>query len=363
MLLSLATAHNKPDFLRKQGNIFMRISATKLLRGTANAIALLALPVVLILVSAIVGAYPVSVSSIWSAILHPLLPSIAVPDQQAYILLTQVRFPRILAAALVGSGLAIAGCVFQAIFRNPLSSPYTLGVSNGAGFGAALGILIGGSAWLVQISAVVWALIAIALTFALSSRSHGSTVTLLLSGMLVGSLFASLVSLIKFVADPYEKLPQIIFWLMGSLSTVSLSQVLSIIPLYLLALALIFGLRWRLTVLSFDEDFARSFGVDTRRDLALSVVAASALAAAVVSIAGIVGWIGVVVPHFARMLVGADLRKVLPTSISLGASFMLLIDLIARSAGAVEIPIGVLTGIVGIPLFLWLIHRGKVRFL
>lgn len=341
----------------------MPVAARKMIRGTAHAMTLVALPLVLMTVSAVSGAYPVSVSNVISAAVHPILPSITIADQQAYILLTQVRFPRILAAGLVGSGLAIAGCVFQAIFRNPLSSPYTLGVSNGAGFGAALGILLGGSAWLVQISAVVWALIAIALTFALSTRSHGSTVTLLLSGMLVGSLFASLVSLIKFVADPYEKLPQIIFWLMGSLATVSLTQVLSIIPLYLAALALIFGLRWRLTVLSFDEDFARSFGVDTRRDLAVSVVAASALAAAVVSIAGIVGWIGVVVPHFARMLVGADLRKVLPTSISLGASFMLLIDLIARSASAVEIPIGVLTGIVGIPLFLWLIHRGKVRFL
>lgn len=231
-----------------------------------------------------------------------------------------------------------------------------------AGFGAGLAIVLSLNALGIQVISVLFGLAAVALTFLFAARSKKSTVTLILAGMLVGSLFASLVSLLKFMADPTEKLPQIVYWIMGSLSGASYDEILRILPLYIVALATIFMFRWRVNVLAIGDQEARSFGVDVRRDRSIVIVCSSIITALTVSISGIIGWVGIVVPHLARMIVGPDFRKLIPASLSLGICYMLLIDDICRTATSSEIPIGVITGIVGVPLFLYFIYKRKVNW-
>lgn len=322
----------------------------------------IALPIACILFSLALGAYHISVGEVcrivWCGITGQEYGGAGV----AYSMVWSVRMPRVLAASLVGAGLAVAGAVFQGVFRNPLASPYTLGVSNGAGFGAAIGIVLGLSMGLTQVSAIVFGLLTVALTFAVASRSSRSNVTLVLAGMLISSLFSSLVSLLKFVADPTEKLPQIVYWLMGSFSGVSFTKVLAILPLYLVSLVVLLCMRWHLNVLAVGDTEARSFGVDVRRDRAVVIVAASVISAVAVSVAGIIGWVGIVVPHMARMVTGPDFRRLLPVSFSMGACYLCVIDDVCRALTTAEIPIGVVTGIIGVPLFLYFIYRKKVSW-
>ena len=320
---------------------------------------LVALPVAAVVLSLAVGAYAIEPGKVLAIIWSGLTGRAYEADPMAASLVWQVRMPRILASLLVGGALSVAGAVFQGVFRNPLASPYTLGVSNGAGFGAALGILLGAGMVATQLGAIGFGVFTVALTFLVASRSRRSNVTLVLAGMLVSSLFASLVSLLKFVADPTEKLPQIVYWLMGSFSSVSYEKILMIVPLYALAL---FALRWRLNVLALGDIEARSFGVDVRRDRGVAIVAASVLAALSVSVSGIIGWVGIVVPHLARMVAGPDFRRLLPASFSLGVVYLLVIDDVCRALTSMEIPIGVVTGIVGVPVFLYFIYRKKVSW-
>lgn len=320
-------------------------------------------PVVCSIAALGMGSYTMTpdviISLLWSGI---TAQSPAPEYSLAASILWQVRLPRVVAAALVGAGLAIAGAVFQGIFKNPLASPYTLGVSNGAGCGAGIAIILSGSAFVVQSFSVAFGLAAVSLTFLFASRSRNNTTTLILSGMLVGSLFASLVALLKFVADPTEKLPQIVYWIMGSLSGVSYQHILAILPLYLPAAALLFGMRWRMNVLALGNTEAHSMGINVSRDIRITIGAASVLTALVVSISGIVGWVGIVVPHLSRMMTGPDLRKLLPASASLGMCYLLIIDTICRYTTSAEIPLGVVTGIIGVPMFLWFIYRKKVEW-
>lgn len=278
----------------------------------------------------------------------------------AHSLIWDVRIPRVCAAALIGAGLSCAGAVFQGLFRNPLASPYTLGVSNGAGFGAALAIVLSANAVGIQLTSIACGLVAVLLTFLIAAQGKKSTVTLILSGMLIGSLFASLVALLKFCADPTEKLPQIVYWLMGSLSGITSTSLLSIVPFYCICLVLILLLRWRINVLSMGDTTAASFGIHVARERGIIICAASVLTALLVSIAGIIGWIGIVVPHLSRMLMGPNFKQLIPTSCVLGGAYLIIIDDICRCATALEIPLGVITGIVGVPLFLYFIRKKKV---
>ena len=278
----------------------------------------------------------------------------------AHSLIWDVRIPRVCAAALIGAGLSCAGAVFQGLFRNPLASPYTLGVSNGAGFGAALAIVLSANALGIQFTSIACGLVAVLLTFLIAAQGKKSTVTLILSGMLIGSLFASLVALLKFCADPTEKLPQIVYWLMGSLSGITSASLLSILPFYCICLLLILLLRWRINVLSMGDTTAASFGIHVARERGIIICAASVLTALLVSIAGIIGWIGIVVPHLSRMLMGPNFKQLIPTSCVLGGAYLIIIDDICRCATALEIPLGVITGIVGVPLFLYFIRKKKV---
>lgn len=332
-----------------------------------TVVVLAILPFVVLLVSLAIGSYSINPIAVCKIIVNGITGAVQqVPeategiDAMASKLIWQVRLPRALAALLVGAALSMAGAVFQGIFRNPLASPYTLGVSNGAGFGAGLGILMGFAALQIQGMSIAFGLLSIGLAILVSARSKHTTVTLILSGMLIGSLFASLISLLKFVADPTERLPQIVYWIMGTLSGVNFEKLLMILPLYVAGAVTLLLFRWRLNILSMGDQEAASFGVSVKRDRIIIIIAASVLAALATSISGIIGWVGIVVPHLARMLVGPDYRRLLLVSASLGACYLLIIDNICRTASASEIPIGIITGIIGVPMFLYFIYRKKV---
>ena len=313
-----------------------------------------------ILYSLTLGAYHISATHVYQILLADFT-GVLPPDVTAMevSMIYDVRLPRILGAVVAGCGLAVAGGVFQALFGNPLASPYTLGVSNGAGFGAALAIVLSLPAAGVQMAALVFGIVSVGLTFFLAGRKRGASVTMILSGMLVSAFFSSLVALLKFTA---EKLPQIVYWLMGSLASVKFDGLLLILPAYLAALTLLFLYRWRINILSMGEQEAQSMGVAVRRDRAVIILAATLVTALVVSISGIIGWVGIVIPHLARMIVGPDFRRLMPVSASLGIVYLLVIDDLCRTLTALEIPIGVITGIVSIPIFIYFILRKKVRW-
>lgn len=331
-------------------------------RKTWGAVFIL-LPILCIFVSLALGAFRVPVTHVFQILWGHLTGSIPseITSLEASIV-WDVRLPRILGAVAAGCGLSMAGGVFQALFGNPLADPYTLGVSNGAGFGAALAIVLSFSAMLIQVSALLFGLISVGLTFLLAGRKRRAPVTMILSGMLVSAFFASLVSLLKFTADPQEKLPQIVYWLMGSLAGLRYTRLLVIFPGFLAAGVVLFLYRWRINILSMGNREAKSLGLNVRRDRTVVILAATLLTALVVSISGIIGWVGIVIPHLARMIVGPDFRKLLPVSASLGTCYLLVIDDLCRTLSAQEIPIGVITGIIGIPIFLYFILREKVSW-
>jgi iron complex transport system permease protein len=318
------------------------------------------LPFVLGFLSLFLGRYDLQPLDLLKMIAAQVVPIDRTWSEATETVIVRIRLPRILMAAFVGAGLAISGASFQGLFRNPLVSPDILGVTSGAGFGAALAILFSASELQVQMSAVAFGLLSVLLTYALS-RVYRSTPTLMLvlSGIVVGSIFSALISLAKYVADPNEVLPAITFWLMGSLSSSSMREVITAVPVMLLGMVGLLSVRWRINVLSLGDEEARALGVKTESFKAAVIVFATITTAAAVSVSGIIGWVGLVMPHVARMLVGPDHRRLLPVSLSLGAAYVILIDDIARSAVAGEIPLGILTAIVGAPFFAYLLRRTK----
>lgn len=321
---------------------------------------LIILPLIFISVSLMIGPYRTNPEDIFKMIIGKLTGETYGINARTINLFWQIRFPRIIAACLAGAGLALSGAVFQSMFKNPLASPYTLGVSNGAGFGAALGIVLSWGTIGIQGMSALFGLISIGITFLLASRSRSITTTLVLAGMLVSALFSSLVALLKFMADPFEKLPQIVFWLMGSLSGSRPEKILYILPVYFISMLLIWLYRWKINVMSMGDREAASYGVNVKFDRAVVIIAASILTSMVVSISGIISWVGIVIPHLARMIAGPDFRKICPISISFGICYLLLIDDVCRTVSGSEIPIGVMTGIVGAPLFMYFIFKKKV---
>lgn len=273
-----------------------------------------------------------------------------------------MRLPRVLAAACVGAMLAMAGCAYQGLFRNPMVSPDLLGASAGAGFGAALGLLLSLGGIGVQVSAFVFGCLAVGISYALSqriSRGMNAILVLVLCGMVVQNLFTAFTSAVKFVADPNSQLPEITFWLMGGLANVGTDNVWWLIVPLVVGTAVLFSLRWRLNVMSLGDEEASSLGVDVKRTRLAVVLAATLVTASAVSVAGMVGWVGLIIPHLARFLVGPDHRGLLPASFLLGASFLLVVDDVCRSIYTTEIPISILTAIIGAPLFVYLIFRQR----
>lgn len=273
-----------------------------------------------------------------------------------------VRMPRIVAAVLVGGALAAAGAAYQALFRNPMVSPDVLGASGGAGVGAVLGILLSWNSAAIQLCAFAFGLGAVLVTYAVGTvvgRGSESTLTLVLTGIVVSSLCSALISLAKYVADPDDKLPQITFWLLGGLDTVTVRGLAPLLAPILVGIVPLLVLRWRLNVLSFGDEEAASLGVDPRVVKAFVIVGATLLTAASVSAAGMVGWVGLVIPHAARLLVGPDARRALPVAGLLGAIFLVVVDDLVRTLLTTEVPLGILTALVGAPFFLLLLARGR----
>lgn len=279
-------------------------------------------------------------------------------DAMGWSVVINVRLPRILLALAVGAGLSVSGASFQALFSNPLATPDTLGVATGASFGAVLALLISDNMLTVQVSALAMGLVALLVTCIISKfNGKSSIVMVVLGGMVVSSMFQALVSLIKYVADPEEDLPTITYWLMGSMSKAGFPGIVVGEPLILVGILVLFLLRWRLNILSLNEDEAKTLGVSVKQLRMVVMVASTLITASCVSMCGQVGWVGLLIPHGARMLYGSDNRKIIPASISLGATFMVVIDTVARAATAAEIPVSILTALIGAPFFIVLLRR------
>ncbi len=318
-----------------------------------------ALVVALVLALA-VGPYPVTVDDVLHAARRAIALEGGMPTP-GEIVFGRVRLPRVAAAMLVGAALAGAGATYQTLFRNPLVSPDILGVSTGAGLGAVLGILLSLPVAGIQALAFLGGLATVALVYLIAAalRGHDRTLVLVLGGVVVGALAGACISLVKILADPYDQLPAITFWLLGSLAGVKLSDLAAVAPLVLVGLVPLTLFRWRIGVLSLGDDEARSLGVDVYRLRSLVIGAATLMTASVVAISGVIGWIGLMIPHTARMLVGPNFSRLLPAAMLLGASFMLIVDTAARSIARIETPLGILTAILGAPFFLWLLARGR----
>jgi iron complex transport system permease protein len=327
-----------------------------------SAILLYFLPLVLFVFSLTLGRYQIGPADVFRVLLSPLFPSLSVeiPDIASQLIL-RVRLPRILAALIIGASYGATGTGFQAIFKNPLVDSNILGVTSGAGFGAALGLLLLGDPLMVQISAFVCGLLAVFLSF-FGSRLYRAAPLLVLTlmGILVGSFFSSLISLIKYVADPLETLPSITFWLLGSLTGITWGNLIPLVIITLLGLIYFWLIRWRLNILSLGDAEATALGVDPTKAKLVIILFSTLMTAVAVSISGVIGWVGLVIPHAGRLIVGPDHEHLLPLSISLGAAFMMIIDDIARTLLPGEIPLGVLTGLVGVPILIILMRRSKL---
>ena len=296
-----------------------------------GVVVLIFLPIFLFFISFLIGRYSIGPIDVIRTILSPIFPQLSVSSTLITIVF-QIRLPRILAAILVGSSLAIAGAAFQGIFKNPLVSSDLLGVSNGAGFGASLAILMSGSSIIIQLFAFIFGIISVSITYLISKAyKAGGTLILVLSGVAISAFFNSLISGIKFVADPDDKLPEIVYWLMGSLASVTMNEIIIIIIPLFIGFIILYLLKWNINLLAMGDEEAQSLGIDPIKTRFLIIIAGTLLTSAAVSISGIIGWIGLIVPHMARIIVGPDNKILLPASLSLGASFLLLVDNFSRA--------------------------------
>ncbi|MDY5128195.1 FecCD family ABC transporter permease [Actinotignum sp. GS-2025f] len=279
-------------------------------------------------------------------------------DRSALVAINQIRAPRVILAVVLGGCLAVSGAVLQSLFRNPLVSPDIVGVSSAAAFGGVLAILVGTSSFILMGSTFIFGLSAVVCVMLIGRiRSHSATLTIVLAGVVVSAFFNAMVSLMTYVADPYSKLPSITFWLMGSLAAASWAKVTTIIIPVIIGLIVVVALRWRINVLSLGDEDARALGINPSAMRWVCIFAVALLTAASVAAAGIIGWVGLVIPHLVRLLVGHDNRVVIPESFLMGGMYLLIIDTIARNATSVEIPVGILTATIGAPVFIGLLIR------
>ncbi len=277
-----------------------------------------------------------------------------------YSVIMDVRVPRIIAGFLVGAGLALSGAAFQGMFRNPLVSSQILGVASGAGFGAAIGLLLFDRLFIVQVLSFAFGLLAVGMAYWISRiRNTTPILMLVLSGIVVASFFSALTSMVKYVADPMNKMPAIVFWLLGSLNHVTTQDIMVLGPIIALSMTGLLVIRWRINILTMGDEEARALGVNTERLKIVIILLSTFITAAAVCMSGLIGWIGLVIPHMGRMLVGPDNRYLLPVSVLLGGTFLIAVDTVARTAAPAEIPIGILTAVIGAPLFAVLLRRNN----
>lgn len=316
------------------------------------------LPIVLILtilVSLTIGRYPISLSEIGSY--FATLLGVGTLESERYALLgnvlIKIRLPRILAAVLIGAALSASGAAFQAVFRNPLVSPGLLGVLAGASFGAALAMLFAKHWFFVQLSAFIFGLLATAVAMGIARiHRNQSIVMIVLAGVISGALFTSLLSIVKYLADPFNQLPAIVYWLMGSLANADFGTLMALSVPMLIGILVLTMLGKHMNVLSMGDEEARALGINVERVRLIIIFWATLISALTVVIAGMIGWIGLIIPHVARLMVGPNNERLLPASALIGAIFLLLVDDISRSLFGVEIPIGIITELLGVAVFL-----------
>ncbi len=316
----------------------------------------------LVLFSLGLGRYPVPFDHVVGILASRILPIEPYWSATDVRVVEIIRFPRILLALVSGGGLAVCGAVLQGLFRNPLVGPQIIGVSSGAGFGGALALLVFENQMMTMLSAFVFGLGAMVLVYVMSrSQGRSPVLMLVLSGVIASAFFSALTSLIKYVADPYDKLPAIVVWLMGSFASATYQTFwLAAVPIIVTGF-LLNGMRFRINVISLGDEEAETLGINVDRTRWLLLTGVTLISSAVVSAAGIVGWVGLVVPHIARMLVGADHRALLPASALIGGMYTVLIDTLCRTATAAEIPLGIITAIVGAPVFGILLKKTQAK--
>jgi len=337
--------------------VMKRLSRSKL------SIVWVAMVVVIVLFffgSFMLGRYPIGPWTVVRILAAQIFDIPHTWTDTAETVVMRVRLPRIAAAVLIGGALSVSGAAYQNLFKNPLVSPAILGVSAGAGFGAALGMLLRMNGWGIQSLAFVFALVAVGASF-LIGRVFGklSIIVLVLGGTVISAIFQALISILKYWADPIDTLPSITFWLMGSLAKVSNGDIWMALPFIAVSMLLMYVMRWRIQVLSVGEEEASALGVNVGRIQAIVVISATLMTAAAVSIGGIIGWVGLMIPHVARMLIGPNFQQVFPLSLFLGGAFLLAVDTVGRTVGATEIPLGILTSLIGAPFFILLLAKVK----
>ncbi|HDR0619730.1 FecCD family ABC transporter permease [Pasteurella multocida] len=320
-------------------------------------------PILLVLVAisaCLIGQYHIALQEVWQAVLHIAADN---PRTDAETVLWNIRLPRIFTAIIVGAALSVAGATYQGMFKNPLVSPDILGVTAGAGLGAVTAIYFGGSLFTIQVVAFLGGLLAVFLVYLISRTAphHSPTLALVLAGIAIASLLSAGISLLKILSDPYSQLTTITFWLMGGLNMATLNDLALVAPLICASLIPLILLRWRMNLLSLDDEEAETLGINTKRTRLIFILSATLMTSAAVSITGIIGWVGLIIPHIARLWIGADFRRLLPTSLFIGATFLLLTDTIARSIFSIEVPLGIITSLVGAPFFLSLLIQGGKR--
>jgi len=330
-------------------------------RGTAAYLGALAALAALTALAFAAGRFPVSIVDLLGAFGSKVFGFAYALPENAETVIFRVRGPRVLAALVVGAALAAAGTAYQGMFRNPLVSPDLLGVSTGAALGAVLGIFLSRDVWTIQVFAFAGGLAAVALVYWIGSSvpRHDPLLSLVLTGIVIGTLLGSGIALLKYLADPYNQLPAITYWLLGSLAAVNPADLGAVSLLALAGLLPMLLLRWRMNLLALPDDEARALGVNTTRLRAAVIAAATLMTAAAVAVSGIIGWIGLLVPHAARLLVGPDFGRLLPLAMLLGAAFLLAVDTLCRTVAPIEVPPGVLTAMLGTPFFLWLFAASR----
>ena len=319
-------------------------------------------PVVCFLFSMSIGHYEISAYEVLDMLFSKLTASEMRYGDMMQTVVFEVRLPRVILAMMVGCSLSVSGAVYQCVFKNPMASPNILGTSSGAGLGTALAIIFSFGAIYTQMISFAFGLLAVAITYAISAkigRRGNLILVFVLTGILVSTVFQALISLVKYTADPYEKLPAITFWLMGSLSTAGKNDILIILVPFLLGIVPLFLMRWRLNILSLGDEDIKCLGIDVRNLRLIVIGCSTLLTASCVSVAGIIGWVGLIVPHIARMLVGSNFIALLPSSALIGATYLLLIDDAARGIFKAEIPLSILTALIGAPYFIYLLVKTK----
>lgn len=318
--------------------------------------------IIIFLWSFTAGRFAISVPELITILFRKMFGLSVTWSETMDAVLFNIRIPRIIIALIIGSALAASGASYQGLFRNPMVSPDILGASAGAGFGAAMAILNSAGMVTIQWTAFICGIIAVMITYSVSrliSKGNNSVLVLVLTGMVVNSLFAAFISLAKFTADPNNKLPEISFWLMGGLASITSKDILVVVIPFAIGIIPMLLLRYKLNALSFGEEEAQALGLNTKKIRLIYIICSTLLTASAVATGGMIGWVGLVIPHLARIMVGPNYKYMLPASVLLGGGYLLLIDDLSRTLFSVEIPLSILTAIIGAPFFMYLLFKGR----